>query len=212
MTTMPTVHVEPRGRVESQCLGAALRSAGLPTAPGGGPKPGDVIVLLALDPQATAEQVQSLRGRVGEEVPILLLAHREDLAAVRLARGGVVWAVAPISAPTEVLAGTVRRMVGGSSPATVAHPEVHAAIPGTLLTRRELQVAAMLAGGWRNEEIAGELQISGHTVRTHVARVLEKLQVQHRLALRVKLPPGVTIPRPRRPVAEMGPPLQGGSP
>jgi two-component system, NarL family, nitrate/nitrite response regulator NarL len=49
------------------------------------------------------------------------------------------------------------------------------------LTARERQVLTMLVGGWGNREIARELSISPHTVRTHVQSILTKLQVHTRL-------------------------------
>ena len=49
------------------------------------------------------------------------------------------------------------------------------------LSRRELQVLALLADGASSEEIAQRLQISTNTVRTHVQSILTKLQVHSRL-------------------------------
>ena len=48
------------------------------------------------------------------------------------------------------------------------------------LTRRELQVARLLARGWSNFAIAQELKISAHTARHHTQRVLSKLEVHSR--------------------------------
>jgi predicted ATPase/DNA-binding CsgD family transcriptional regulator len=48
------------------------------------------------------------------------------------------------------------------------------------LTRRQLQVLALLAEGRRNAEIAGRLFLSEKTIDHHVSAVLEKLQVRSR--------------------------------
>jgi DNA-binding NarL/FixJ family response regulator len=48
------------------------------------------------------------------------------------------------------------------------------------LTPRELQVLRMLADGLGNKEIAGQLNISDHTVKFHVAQILAKLRASSR--------------------------------
>ena len=48
------------------------------------------------------------------------------------------------------------------------------------MTRRQLQVLALLAEGCRNAEIARRLYLSEKTIGHHVSAVLEKLQVHSR--------------------------------
>lgn len=52
------------------------------------------------------------------------------------------------------------------------------------LSRREMEVARLLADRRSNEEIAVALGISRHTARHHTERVLAKLGVRSRLAVR----------------------------
>ena len=54
------------------------------------------------------------------------------------------------------------------------------ALPGTSLSARELDVLRLVARGLGNKEIAGELGITTHTVKFHLAAVLEKLDVRSR--------------------------------
>ena len=51
------------------------------------------------------------------------------------------------------------------------------------LTGREREILTLVARGLTNEEIAGELVISPATVKTHVARVMGKLDAHDRAQL-----------------------------
>jgi LuxR family maltose regulon positive regulatory protein len=55
------------------------------------------------------------------------------------------------------------------------------------LTRRELEIAGLAAKGMRNKEIASELGISAETVRTHLAKVHQKLLIDRRALIAEKL-------------------------
>jgi DNA-binding CsgD family transcriptional regulator len=48
------------------------------------------------------------------------------------------------------------------------------------ITGREQEVLQLLADGRSNKEIAARLELSPNTVKTHVARLFEKLQVARR--------------------------------
>ena len=56
-----------------------------------------------------------------------------------------------------------------------------AAIRSLGLTDRECEILERLASGRSNKELARELGISPNTVKTHIARVYEKLEVQRRV-------------------------------
>lgn len=48
------------------------------------------------------------------------------------------------------------------------------------ISARELTVLELLAAGHANKEIAARLHLSPHTVKTHVARLLDKLDAKRR--------------------------------
>lgn len=54
------------------------------------------------------------------------------------------------------------------------------------LTQRELDVLACLVQGLSNTEIASQLSISTHTVKTHICKLLEKLSVTDRTQAAIK--------------------------
>jgi DNA-binding NarL/FixJ family response regulator len=51
------------------------------------------------------------------------------------------------------------------------------------LTRRELEVLALLLEGWRNRDIAERLGLSPNTVKNHVYNVYQKTGAANRVEL-----------------------------
>ncbi len=113
--------------------------------------------------------------------------------ALRLGASGFLLKVAP----PERLAEAVRVAARGDAlldplvtrgviEAFAAAPDPEAALPPTprelaLLTARELEVLQLLGQGKSNAEIADEFVLGEATVKTHVARVLSKLQLRDRV-------------------------------
>jgi two-component system, NarL family, nitrate/nitrite response regulator NarL len=85
-----------------------------------------------------------------------------------------------VSGLRRALAGRLVRPRRGTRE-TLARRGADEGIPAALLTARERQVLALLVLGSRNLDIARQMGISPHTVRTHVQSILAKLQVHTRL-------------------------------
>jgi len=91
------------------------------------------------------------------------------VSAVRLVRSG-----------DALLAPSItRRLVERFAPADPVNVPVHADLAA--LTPRELEVLRLLAHGLSNAELADRLTLSEATVKTHVGRILTKLQLRDRV-------------------------------
>jgi DNA-binding NarL/FixJ family response regulator len=114
--------------------------------------------------------------------------------------------------PGDLLAG-IRLVAGGEallSPSITRHlieefvrrPQAAPAAPTALggLTERETEVLGLVAKGWSNAEIAGHLFISAATAKTHVSRLLMKLEARDRAQLVVvAYETGLVTAQPRQP-------------
>jgi DNA-binding NarL/FixJ family response regulator len=124
-----------------------------------------VIVLTTFDLDAYA--FEALRagasGFLLKDAP-----ERELLAAIRVAADG-----GSMVAPS-VTRRLIERFTAAPDPAE-AHPELHR------LTPRETDVLRLLARGRSNAEIATELVVTEHTAKTHVAHILDKLDLRDRV-------------------------------
>jgi len=93
-------------------------------------------------------------------------------------------AVRVVAAGEALLAPTVTRrliadVVGRSRPAPAVTPAAAARLAG--LSRRETDTLRALARGLSNAEIAAELYVTEHTVKTHVSNLLAKLGLRDRV-------------------------------
>jgi DNA-binding NarL/FixJ family response regulator len=107
--------------------------------------------------------------RAGASVSLLKSLPPEELiAAIRVAaRGGA------------LIDPSVTRRLSARLAAGVAPPSAPAGLD--LLTAREREVLLLLAKAYSNAEIAERLGIGDETVKTHVSRVLTKLNLRDRV-------------------------------
>ena len=156
-------------------------------------RPELVIVDIRMPPDHGTEGLEAARTvrRDFPEIAILVLsAHVEAEQAMELLAGGRGSGYLLKSRVANVIefVQTVGRIVDGGSmvdPALVK--ELIAARrrhdPLAPLTEREREVLLLMTGGRSNAEIAGELFLSEATVKTHVTRILAKLQLRDRVQI-----------------------------
>jgi DNA-binding NarL/FixJ family response regulator len=137
-----------------------------------------------------------LASRPGEDVRIIILTtfDLDQYVYAALAAGASGFLLKDVS--PEHLVAAVRLVRTGDallSPSITRRlverfaPRGPASEPGALdrdtsaLTPRELEVLGLIARGLSNSELASALTLSEATVKTHVARILNKLQLRDRV-------------------------------
>ncbi|GII56863.1 DNA-binding response regulator [Planotetraspora thailandica] len=110
--------------------------------------------------------------RAGASGFLLKDIRRDELAhAVRTVAAGD--ALLAPAATRRLLEDLVRRPTHGVAPRLAARLDA--------LTERERETLKLVARGLSNAEIAGTLVVTEHTVKTHVSRVLTKLDLRDRV-------------------------------
>jgi predicted ATPase/DNA-binding CsgD family transcriptional regulator len=104
---------------------------------------------------------------------------REQAVALALSADEGIASAAPVVEPMRTDARPLRRRVGGR--ARVGHRMPAGEV--VYLTRREGEVAALVARGLTNREIARQLVITERTTETHVGNILQKLGLVSRAQL-----------------------------
>lgn len=145
----------------------------------------DVVLLdLAMPGPPPAVTVARLREDSPALRVIILTAHDEEAYVRALIALGVAGYVLKDEAPEALVQAIHSVAQGGSwfSSAVIrklAEPERPSPAAGAL-TARERQLLGLLAQGWDNARIAGELHLSEQTVRNYLSRLYAKLGVRSR--------------------------------
>jgi DNA-binding NarL/FixJ family response regulator len=155
------------------------------------PGPGVAAAILSRDPDvvllhglsgAGAEPTLTAVRQASRSVRVLVIGERGEPSALD-AGGEVCGRLAASASPEEVVA-AVRMAAAGyvlnrGIPARPAGGRDAALAQG--LTVRECDVLALVAKGMSNAEIAEELTLSEHTVKSHMQNLLGKLNLRNRI-------------------------------
>jgi DNA-binding NarL/FixJ family response regulator len=140
-------------------------------------EPGLAIVDVSLPGISGYELCRELKDRFGSELPVILVSGERTEPFDRV--GGLLvgaddYIVKPFNSD-EMLVRARRLLEQDRTAKTGRGTEV--AHDSASLTKRELDVLRLLAGGMNQHAIARELVIAPKTVSTHVQRILAKLGV-----------------------------------
>jgi non-specific serine/threonine protein kinase len=134
--------------------------------------------------------VAGVRTATGRTMPEgLRVQYDHDLAAARAALGQAAFAAAWTAGQALTLEGAVAEALAeleaddDAAPATApaARSEPLSTDGPEALTAREVEVAALVARGLSNHQIAAALSISPRTVSTHLTHVMAKLGLESRV-------------------------------
>jgi DNA-binding NarL/FixJ family response regulator len=157
--------------------------------------------IILFEPEGGGSALSILRDLQERRLPcrVILLTATEDAdllsQSVRYGVAGIV----PKKSPTELLLKSIRKVNAGelwldrATTADVVRQLAGRPIPAprnmpqtdkpVALSRREREITALVAQGFRNREIADKLFISEQTVKNHMHNIFEKVGVQDRLEL-----------------------------
>lgn len=142
----------------------------------------DVVVIAAGEAFLARTTQRSALQEVFSETPAVLLAAEASPATLRSAARMSIYSVLPMEATTRQLVAAISAAVAGLA-VTLPRPSsgmVEAMRITEDLTAREVEVLRLMARGYRNKQLAAQLNISEHTAKFHVSSVLAKLGARTR--------------------------------
>jgi DNA-binding NarL/FixJ family response regulator len=146
----------------------------------------DVILLDVVMPRKSGFEALPELHEVAPEAQVIMLSMQTNPSAIRKAlNSGAAGFVAKHASDTDLI-DAIRRVAAGSGyvdPALGGDLVVSDSALTEELSERERDVLFLLALGYTNQEVAGQLYISVRTVDTHRAHVMRKLKLQTRAEL-----------------------------
>jgi DNA-binding NarL/FixJ family response regulator len=160
-----------------------------------GRKPDAILLDLHMPVLDGIGAIRRLTAEHPEVAIVVLTTYADDSSVLDALRAGARSYLTKDADYTEI-AQALRAAVGGL---TVFDPRVHATLlaataaaaqpepapgapPPDGLTQREVEILGMIARGLTNPEIAAQLFLSSHTIKTHISRIFAKTGSRDRAA------------------------------
>ena len=140
--------------------------------------PETALVLLDLSLQGeTGLSLFAELERLGLPVPVVVISSRDDETSVRAAKSAGAVGFLHKSADRRSLVRMIQRVSRGD----LYYPTLQApAVQSDSLTPRQLEVMVLLAEGLPNKRICQALDLTEHTVKTHLKAIFAHLGVHNR--------------------------------
>jgi DNA-binding NarL/FixJ family response regulator len=115
--------------------------------------------------------------QLGLPVPVVVISSREDETSVRAAKSAGAVGFLPKSSDRRSLVRMIQRVSRGE----LFYPSLQApVVQADSLTPRQLEVLGLLAEGLPNKRICQVLDLTEHTVKTHLKAIFAHLGVHNR--------------------------------
>jgi DNA-binding NarL/FixJ family response regulator len=149
-------------------------------------QPWDLVILdLSMPGRGGLDVVKELKVQ-RPKMPVLVLSmHAEKQFASRAFRAGAVGYLTKASAGAELIRAVERILEGGRYVSAVLAEQLASDLGCTgagllheQLSAREFEILRLIASGKTVKQIADELTLSGNTISTYRARILEKMRMR----------------------------------
>lgn len=154
-------------------------------------KPSVVLVDIEMPGQGGIEATRSIKQELPNTRVVILTSHTDDANLFKAIEAGADAYVVK-SSNVAKLAIAIRAVVQGAAwfdeavarkvmtASSSGYGKLTSLAPTQGLTRRETEVVKLIAAGMGNQEIAAQLNVSIETIKTHIRRVMDKLNVTNR--------------------------------
>jgi two-component system response regulator NreC len=153
-------------------------------------KPDVVVMDISMPGMNGLVATRALRQYLPSTAIVTLTRHGDDAYVQELLRAGASGYVLKQSAPTELLQAIRAAAAGGQHLDSTLTARMTARVLGradklkrpiATLSERESEVLRLIASGYSNKEIAGQLSLSVKTVEAHKANAMRKLGLGGRI-------------------------------
>jgi two-component system response regulator NreC len=154
-------------------------------------KPDVIVMDISMPGMNGLAATRALKQKQPDVIIVTLTRHGDDAYVQELLRAGVAGYVLKQSAPNELVQ-AIRAAAGGGqyidstltsrmTARLLGRADKKSVKPAGELSDRESEVLRLIASGYSNKEIAGQLSLSVKTVEAHKANAMRKLGLRGRI-------------------------------